>query len=291
MTRAPGAGGGGRMVWAAGLLVAAAAGVATAHGLYGVAVAARVPVVIGWLYPVITDGLALLAYAATTRLSHPASRRYAAGIVLLAAGLSGLAQAVNLTGGISHTRPAPAGLRFGVGAWPAIAAALTAHLLHLIHSDIHRPGETHRGDRTAALDPALGDSGRASSAPVVAASTVSVQPYIRSDAVEREPVDRTAAEPYGSPVQPRRTTQPELAEAAATDHDQPEPPAIGGSARDRARQAAHAHHERHGALPTVTQLMHAARVARGTAGPVLKELREAPPGIHVIAPDTTRTNA
>ncbi len=54
--------------------------------------------------------------------------------MVLAAGLSGLAQAVYLAGGITHptTTAAPVGLRFGVGAWPAIAAALTAHLLHLI---------------------------------------------------------------------------------------------------------------------------------------------------------------
>jgi hypothetical protein len=78
----------------------------------------------------------------------------------------------------------------------------------------------------------------------------------------------------------------------SSDHDQPPRSQVAGSARERARQAAQAHHERHGALPTVTQLMHAARVARGTAGPVLKALREAPPGIHVIATDThSRTNA
>jgi hypothetical protein len=280
--------GGGRLVWAAGLLVAAAAGVATAHGLYQVAVAARVPVMIGWLYPVITDGLALLAYAATTRLTHPGSRRYAAGIVLLAAGLSGLAQAINLTGGITHTTAA-AGLRFGVGAWPAIAAALTAHLLHLIHTNIHNPGATRPGLQTA-LDAALADSGRASGLPALA-STVSVQPYTRLDAVEREPAARTAAERDGSPVQVPRSTPPERSAAADADQDQPPRPALAGSARERARQTAQAHHARHGALPTVTQLMHAARVARGTAGPVLKELREARPDLHVIATDTqNRTN-
>ena len=36
---------------------------ATAHGLYETAVAARVPAGIAWLYPLITDGLALVAYA------------------------------------------------------------------------------------------------------------------------------------------------------------------------------------------------------------------------------------
>ena len=63
-----------RMVWAAGLVVATGAGVATAHGLFEVAVAARVPTGIAWLYPLITDGLALVAYAATARLTHARTR-------------------------------------------------------------------------------------------------------------------------------------------------------------------------------------------------------------------------
>src|SRR5215471_13253247 len=120
-----------RAVWAAGLVVATGAGVATAHGLYQVAAAAQVPTSIAWLYPLITDGLALVAYAASSRLDA-GGRRYAATIVVLAASLSGLAQAVYLAGGIARTTTAPVGLRFGVGAWPAIAAAITAHLLHLI---------------------------------------------------------------------------------------------------------------------------------------------------------------
>jgi hypothetical protein len=85
-------GGARRAIWAAGLTVAAGAAAATAHGLYQVATAATVPAPIGWLYPLITDGLALVAYAATARL-HDAGRRYAAAIVVLSAGLSGLAQA------------------------------------------------------------------------------------------------------------------------------------------------------------------------------------------------------
>ena len=120
-----------RPVWIGALTVAAAAGVATAHGLYEVAAGAGVPAGVAWLYPLITDGLALVAYAATARL-HDGGRRYAAGIVVLAAGLSGLAQAVYLAGGLHRAGPAPTGLLFGVGAWPAVAAALTAHLLHLI---------------------------------------------------------------------------------------------------------------------------------------------------------------
>jgi hypothetical protein len=117
--------------WVAGLVVATGAGIATAHGMYQVAISARVAAPIACLYPLITDGLALVAYAATARLQDR-ERRYATGIVVLAAGLSGLAQAVYLSGGLDHTAVAPVGLRFGVGAWPAIAAALTAHLLYLL---------------------------------------------------------------------------------------------------------------------------------------------------------------
>ena len=66
-----------------------------------------------WLYPLITDGLALLAYTATARLTGGATR-YAWSVVVLAAGLSGFAQASYLAGGA--TLDAPPALRFGVGA-------------------------------------------------------------------------------------------------------------------------------------------------------------------------------
>ena len=123
------AGGSGAAIWLPGLAVALGAAVATAHGLFEVAVAARVPVGIAWLYPLITDGLALVAYAATARL-HGSAARYAWAVVVLAAGLSGLAQAAYLAGGA--TLDASPGLRFGVGAWPAVAAAVVAHLLYLL---------------------------------------------------------------------------------------------------------------------------------------------------------------
>ena len=123
----------GRVTWTAGLAVALGAGVATAHGLYQVAAASGVPHPVAWLYPLITDGLALVAYAATARL-HSTGRRYAAVVVVGAAGLSGLAQAVYLAGGITTHATAPVRLRFGVGFWPAAAAAIAAHLLHLIGS-------------------------------------------------------------------------------------------------------------------------------------------------------------
>jgi hypothetical protein len=138
-------------VWLPGLAVALGAAVATAHGLFEVAVAARVPVGIAWLYPLITDGLALVAYAATARL-HGAAARYAWGVVVLAAGLSGLAQAVYLAG--DATVDASPALRFGVGAWPAIAAAVVAHLLYLL-ADNHPPAG-HAASAQPELAPPVG---------------------------------------------------------------------------------------------------------------------------------------
>lgn len=134
-------------VWLPGLLVATGAAVATAHGLYEVAVAAGVPTAIAWLYPLITDGLALVAYAATARLGQSAAR-YAWTVVVVAAGLSGLAQASYLGGGVGAVVSAP--LRFGIGAWPAIAAAIVAHLLHLLISSmaVQRTPEQLDVDRT-----------------------------------------------------------------------------------------------------------------------------------------------
>jgi hypothetical protein len=127
-------------LWVPGLLVAAGAIAATAHGLYEVAIAAQVPPAIAWLYPVITDGLGLVAYAAAARLRGSA-RRYSWAVVTVAAGLSGLAQAAYLAGDAAVA--APAALRFGVGAWPAVAAAIVAHLLHLLAT---APGPPHAPD-------------------------------------------------------------------------------------------------------------------------------------------------
>ena len=113
------------VVWWAVLAVAACGVVATAHGVYEVARAAGVGREVAALYVPITDGLALAAYSATTRLRR--GRGYAWLVVVAAAGLSGLAQAVNLAGlGDPDWR-----LRAGVGAWPAVAVAVAAHLLWL----------------------------------------------------------------------------------------------------------------------------------------------------------------
>lgn len=159
------------VLWIAGLAVALGAAVATAHGLYEVAVASRVPAGIAWLYPLITDGLALVAYAATARLSGSA-RRYAWAVVILAAGLSGLAQAAYLAGDGAAALPvadpsaaapvvgfvAPAALRFGVGAWPAIAAAIVAHLLYLLAADDGQEAETRTREAGASRPATVGEA-------------------------------------------------------------------------------------------------------------------------------------
>ncbi len=183
-------------IWLPGLVVALGAAVATAHGLYEVAVAARVPTAVAWLYPLITDGLALVAYAATARLASSA-RRYAWTVVVLAAGLSGLAQASFLAGGVEQTAPA---LRFGVGAWPAVAAAVVAHLLYLFAADdpAVRP--------PAAVEP-IPPSAQPEPAPVQAAS-----PLVRpSDAPSVHTPDR----PSESPARDRAR---DVAERHAAEH-------------------------------------------------------------------------
>lgn len=151
--------------WAPALVVALGAAVATAHGLYEVAHASKVPGPIAWLYPLVTDGLAMVAYSATGRLSGKAAG-YAWTCVVLAAGLSGLAQAVYLA---ADTVVADPVVRFGVGAWPAIACALVAHLLHLIlATDHHGHGHGHGGQDGAATAGAAAPQLPAPLAPEVA---------------------------------------------------------------------------------------------------------------------------
>jgi hypothetical protein len=263
---------GSRVTWAAGLTVALGAGVATAHGLYQVAAASGVPPPVAWLYPLITDGLALVAYAATARL-RSTGRRYAAVVVVGAAGLSGLAQAVYLAGGITTRAAAPVGLRFGVGFWPAAAAAIAAHLLHLISDDRAEGAAAdvaiRRGDHPA---PELG--------PV---STVVA--YSRPSNASNGPVFNPASNPV---VQPRptepRTTPPVQPEPynPASDLNTDRPVSVHQRPAERARAAAAAHRDRTGALPTVTELTRLADVARGTAGTALKTLRNERPPLQLV---------
>ncbi|MCO1659204.1 DUF2637 domain-containing protein [Pseudonocardia humida] len=278
---------------------------ATVHGLYEVAAAAGVPGPIAWLYPLITDGLALVAYTATARLTGPA-RRYAWIVVALAAGLSGLAQAAYLAGAADSGATPPAttpsepgsatgtaessaafeaapALRFGVGAWPAIAAAIVAHLLYLLavdhpatdhtptlsatERDPNRAGDPAATDRHAVGRPGLsGDDRRADERPAEhavehpaveyskALNTVTVVPAVHS----------------GRPAPSRRRP-------AALNGSHPEQAVVSRAAvspaRDRAATQAAAYLREHDRLPTVSELVDRAEVSRGTAAAVLKDLR------------------
>jgi hypothetical protein len=241
-------------IWLPGLFVAIAAAVATAHGLFEVAVASGVPGVIAWLYPLITDGLALVAYASTTRLDGPAGR-YAWTVVVIAAGLSGLAQACYLGGGVGAV--AAAQLRFGVGAWPAVAAAIVAHLLYLLVASNPVQRLNVRLDTDVRMDP-----GR---------PTEPAEAGFGSTQAEPEPF--TVERPDGG--------VPTLESKSVQRLDSPSD----APARDRAQAAAQRHAARHGRLPTVSQLMTLADVSRGTAGDALKALRNRPTPLQLVSPD------
>jgi hypothetical protein len=249
-------------VWVAGLLVATGAGVATAHGLYQVAVAARVPAGIAWLYPLITDGLALVAYAATARLRDVRGRRYAWTIVVVAAGLSGIAQATWLAGGLTATAGAgaPAALRFGVGAWPAIAAAVCAHLLHLLTA---APFNLEHDRLNSGIEQLNG-------------LDTAVQASFNPAAIEHPDGDAPASPNGGSATAERPSERP------ATGSRRDRHAGGAASATERARTAARAHAARHGQLPTVTELASLAEVSRGTAAAVLKKLRGERPGLQLV---------
>jgi hypothetical protein len=285
------------------------------------------------LYPLITDGLALVAYAATSRL-HDGARRYAAGIVVLAAGLSGLAQAIYLAGGIATSSVAPVGLRFGVGAWPAVAAALTAHLLHLIgtaapaadHAEpltptslLHKPDPAlaladseHPGEEDLVDRRPIGP--QSSSESFTLGAQPELTPFVQQAPTRQQPSSDSASNPAGvqpfnppgvqpynpsavqppraddalnaTAVQPERSTPGPTTLTADASPSRSESSGVAGPASERARQAARAHYTRHGRLPTATELMQLAQVARGTAGTVLKDLRRDRPALHLVNADT-----
>ena len=284
-------------VWLPGLAVALGAAVATAHGLFEVAQAAGVPTAIAWLYPLITDGLALVAYTATARLTGSAAR-YAWSVVVLAAGLSGLAQAAYLAGGATlHASPA---LRFGVGAWPAVAAAVVAHLLYLLAAE---PTAQTAVPGAAASDPrtpspaSAGTDGDERGALSAATSTgdgpvqPGVQPGVQPrpytpPAVQHDPYNPASTAAADRPESPAERV-PEVVEDGPVEHPaDPVEPSLNDTSepapRDRARTAAVRHAARHGALPTVSELEALAAVSRGTAAAALKALRQHPAPMHLV---------
>lgn len=165
-------------VWWWALLVACCGAVATAHGLYSVVVRAGVMPGLAWLYVPITDGLALVAYACTGRLAG-ASRAYSWVVVVLSAGLSGLAQAVALSG----LDDVDWKLKFGIGYWPAVAVAIAAHLLWLVADEpsVSRVGEPAAEPPPRAHEPV-------SEPPAAGLTEPSPEPM-------REPEDRAHDEP------------------------------------------------------------------------------------------------
>jgi hypothetical protein len=296
-------------VWLPGLAVALGAAVATVHGLYEVAVAAGVPAGIAWLYPLITDGLALVAYTATARLAGSA-RRYAWLVVALAAGLSGLAQAAYLAGTATASAPASTGgapeqpafaadaaLRFGVGAWPAIAAAIVAHLLYLLAVD-HTPAigradtlpATDRDPQSAPSGGADGLDPQGAPSPPAPDSTAPTAPNSGvSDPGPSGPRAGSVSSPVSDEVSGRVSgvvSGPGVSEVEVSAR-----PGAEGSApvRERARSAALAHYRRSGALPSVRELMAQAEVSRGTAADALKTLRAHPTPLHLITNQDTAT--
>ncbi|SNR29164.1 hypothetical protein SAMN06265360_101315 [Haloechinothrix alba] len=279
-------------LWLPGLVVALGAVVATAHGLYAVALAAGTPQFIAGLYPVMTDGLAVVAYVATARLS-PSGCRYAWTVVVLAAGLSGLAQAIYLAGGMHQV---PTELRFGVGAWPAIAVAVVAHLLYLIagrdepastsRAELAKPAEPTPGEAPAATEhhaeheptphdpatvqvPAVQSNGHRTPSPEAERSNTVQAATVQSFAVHREP------------VQPSEVHTSDSVQAVPANDDAVAASTGAAPARDRAEQAAKAYVREHGVLPTTAQLMQLADVSRGSAGHALKALRRQPAEPHL----------
>jgi hypothetical protein len=218
------------VVWLPGLAVAVGAAVATAHGLYEVALASRVPGPIAWLYPLITDGLALVAYTATARL-HGSAARYAWAVVVVAAGMSGLAQAAFLAGD-AEALAAPPWLRFAIGAWPAIAAAVVAHLLYLLAAPHPVQPPAYNDQRSVEV--------------AVQRSAAGVQPGDReafngfegAPALESGMEDETADSPASAGVN-------DPAERIGDDEAGARGAVASAPARDRAQEAALAHRARH----------------------------------------------
>ena len=182
--------------------------------------------------------------------------RYAWAVVVTAAGLSGLAQAVYLASGA--TLDATPTLRFGIGAWPALAAAVAAHLLYLLAA--HDSAEPRTPCEPEVADRPL-HAGVGAHVQQVPSNRPAVQPPL-PDALDA--TGRPSPAPASRPTVP--STDPE---ALSTRTDV-------SPARARARAAALRHATRHGALPTVSALAAAADVSRGTAATVLKPLRSHP---------------
>ncbi|RSN28786.1 hypothetical protein DMC61_19815 [Amycolatopsis sp. WAC 04169] len=129
---------------------------------------------------------------------------------------------------------------------------------------------------------------RPSGAPVQPEPVQSAAPPpapVQSASVQSNPVDTSNAPAAGErPTVRPESVQPDTAEERGARAPSPERPAVAPSSpkRDRALHEARKYQALHGNLPTVDQLSETAQVSRGTAGTVLKELREQPHHLHVI---------
>jgi hypothetical protein len=177
---------------------------------------------------------------------------------VLAAGLSGLAQAGNLAHGIDTSTPVA--LRFGVGAWPAIAAAIVAHLLYLLGA---HPSAATRSE------------------PVFNTRVVQQPPF--TGVVQPSVQPNTEQPPQPFTADPDRQPREQPAVQPPTGLNTGDRPQRLSPARERARSAARRHASRHGHLPTVSELTAMAQVARGTAQVVLKDLRQQPTQLQVVS--------
>ena len=242
------------VLWLPGLAVALGAAVATAHGLYEVALAAAVPAGIAWLYPLITDGLALVAYGATARLT-------------------GSARPLRL-GGRRHRGRA---VRARAGRLPR----LRRHPRRLPGPAVRDRGVARRrrgGRRAPAVPPGRPDSAE----PIPQAN-----PRSRLDSTRGVWAPFSRSRPTVQPSNPRyrrHWTRLDV-QARQACHVQPRRPPVQTLCR-RARRPRRGRGRapppygtptRHGTLPTVSALATAADVSRGTAATVLKPLRGRPP--------------
>jgi hypothetical protein len=164
-------------------------------------------------------------------------------------------------------------LRFAIGAWPAIAAAIVAHLLFLLGTD-HTPTQhpkVHADAIPPIAAPPAQSAPQASPMPEAAqfpAPTTPPQPRVQPavqpaprqlvQALTSTPIERISEHP-ATPATDSVVRAPVQRDAAP--------------ARVRAQTAATGYVTRHGQLPTVSELMALAQVARGTAAAALKDLR------------------
>jgi hypothetical protein len=184
-------------------------------------------------------------------------------------------------------------LRFAVGAWPATAAAIAAHLLFLIgeagrvgasrdhHALTQRDEPPVFGSERVDLSGTVGDpSGRdvPTGVPAVPAGVPLGVQGVRTGVQ----VDQLGVQHWDS-----NTTGVDHERGRAVSQSGRRPglrPAL--SPGDRASAMAELHCKRRGEWPSVRELAALADVSRGTAETALRQLREAQPQLHLVDDET-----